>query len=294
MNHVDVIRCPAYIAGQKQKMMKRCTAIILMLLFITGYKAGAQSYTGKLDTSIIITQQWKMPDILKEISGITSIDENRLACIQDEKGIIFIYNLLYDSIEKEIPFAGDFDFEGIALAGKTMYAIRSNGILYSIDNYNSAAPVIKEIPTWLTVKQNTEGLCYDAKHNRLLIAIKDKDPVGKNYKGIYEYNLRNGKLARKPVFRINLNDTIFHKDHKIRPSDLAVNPGTGDIYITDGERPSLLIMSPAGLLKKIYYLDGKDFHLPEGITFSKQGQLFICNERGLLKAGNITEIVINE
>lgn len=273
--------------------MKRSAGLftLIMLCCIT---TQAQVNKPKPDTTILITQQWKMPAILREISGITCIDENRLACVQDERGIIYIYNLISDSIEKEIPFAGNFDFEGIALAGKTMYAIRSNGILYSIQKYNSDTPVVAEIKTWLKAKQNAEGLCYDAKHNRLLIAIKGNDPVGKDYKGIYAYSLKTGKLDRKPVLKINFNDSIWgNTGHRMQPSDLAINPHTGDIYIIDGETPSILVMSPQGIHKKLYYLDRTEFKLPEGISFSKKGQLFICNEGKLLGQGNITEIVIN-
>ena len=270
--------------------------ITIALLSFTGKRSEkAGELIGRQDTTIIITQEWKLPAALKEVSGITCLGEHRLACIQDEKGVLFMYNLIYDSVEKEIPFAGNFDFEGIALAGKTMYAIRSNGILYSIKNYNSDTPTVKEIKTWLTVKQNVEGLCYDQKHNRLLIAIKGADPVGKDYKGIYAYDLRTGKLNRKPVLKINFNDPVWNNSgHKMQPSDLAINPLTGDIYIIDGETPSLLIMSPNGEHKKLYHLDTKDFHLPEGIAFSKTGQLFICNEGGLLGRGNIVEIVLND
>ncbi len=268
---------------------------ITLLAFTSQRSEKAAELIGRQDTTIIITQEWKLPAALKEISGITCLDENRLACIQDEKGVLFIYNLIYDSVEKEIPFAGNFDFEGIALAGKTMYAIRSNGILYSIKNYNSDTPTVAEIKTWLSIKQNVEGLCYDQKHNRLLIAIKGADPVGKDYKGIYAYDLRTRKLNRTPVLKINFNDPVWNNSgRKMQPSDLAINPLTGDIYILDGETPSLLIMSPNGIHKKLYHFDSKDFHLPEGIAFSKTGQLFICNEGGLMGKGNIVEIVLND
>ena len=34
-----------------------------------------------------------LPKKLKEISGITEIDSSRIACIQDEREIVFIYDL---------------------------------------------------------------------------------------------------------------------------------------------------------------------------------------------------------
>lgn len=35
-----------------------------------------------------------LPDILREISGLTSIDSTSFACIQDENGILFIYDAI--------------------------------------------------------------------------------------------------------------------------------------------------------------------------------------------------------
>ncbi len=279
------------------KIILNFLAAITVTLLSFGISAAGKvpGVPAQHDTAIIITQKWKLPAALKRVSGITCIDENRLACIQDEKGILFIYNLIYDSVEKQIPFNGSGHFEGLALAGKTMYAIRSNGILYSIENYNSNKPVVTEIKTWLTARQKVEDLCYDRQHNRLLIAIKGKDPVGKDYKGIYEYTLQNGKLNKEPVYKINFNDPIWNNTaYRMQPSGLAIHPLTGDIYMLDRETPNLLIMSSAGVLKKLYHLDTKDFHLPEGIAFSKTGQLFICNEGGLLGKGNIIEIVLGE
>ena len=48
----------------------------------TGYKIDAP------DVSIIL------PDTLHEISGLTTINSTSVACIQDEYGIIFIYDVI--------------------------------------------------------------------------------------------------------------------------------------------------------------------------------------------------------
>ena len=252
-------------------------------------------YTPKPTGEITIVKKWQLPDELKEVSGIAYISHNQFACIMDEKGIIYIYNTASNSIEKQIPFWGGGDFEGIAVAGKTIYAIRSNGILYSINNYNSAKPVIKEYKTPLTKKQNTEGLCYDEKNNRLLITIKGNEPNKVDYKGVYAFNLRNNKLDKKPVFKISLTDAILKNgedDHKLQPSDIAIHPITGDIYIIDGEHPRLLILSANGKPKLLHHLPKDEFALPEGIDFSKKGELFICNEGKLLGSGNILQVKI--
>ena len=43
--------------------------------------------------SYTIVRKWDMPIELNEISGIRWISEDKIAAVQDEEGIIFIYNL---------------------------------------------------------------------------------------------------------------------------------------------------------------------------------------------------------
>ena len=38
-------------------------------------------------------KSWELPKKLIEISGLSYIDKHRLACVQDEKGNIYVFNL---------------------------------------------------------------------------------------------------------------------------------------------------------------------------------------------------------
>lgn len=231
-----------------------------------------------------ILQKWKLPDELDEISALVILDQSRVACIQDEDGKIFIYNLNEAKIEKEIEFGDDGDYEGLAINNKDAYVLRSDGVLFEVDDYDNEDPDVKKYETSLTAHQNTEGLCLDKKNNRLLIAIKSEEKHDKKHKGVYAFDLASKKLASKPVFMINLEDPIFDRlevnqlTKKMSPSDIAINPQNGDFYLVDGRRPKLLILSPSGEPKELYLLDHDDFHQPEGIGFSTNGDLYISNE----------------
>src|SRR4051812_369285 len=54
---------------------------------------------------IDVTQNWDLPAELKEVSGIAYMGKDRIACIQDEEGTIFIYNKTANKIEKTVSFA---------------------------------------------------------------------------------------------------------------------------------------------------------------------------------------------
>jgi uncharacterized protein YjiK len=126
----------------------------------------------KTPETVSIKQQWQLPEILREVSGIAWLDKDRFACVQDEAGTIYIFNKHSGQVEKEILFTGAGDFEGLTLNGNTAYVIRSDGALFEVDmNTKKTA----EYKTGLPIENNMEGLCYDAGNNRLLIAGKAAD-----------------------------------------------------------------------------------------------------------------------
>jgi uncharacterized protein YjiK len=247
-------------------------------------------------SDVLILQTWELPSDLKEVSGISYIDEQRIACIQDEEGTIFIFNRASDKIEKEIPFAGTGDYEGIAVKGNTAYVVRADGRLYEVD-MSAGKSSVKEYKTPLTAEHNVEGLCYDKNKDQLLLAIKDDEPAKPGYKGIYAFDLSKKTFIKDPAFKIDLQHEVISttqdkKNKSIMPSAIAIHPLTNDIFITDGPKANLLIMDKSGIIKRLVQL-GNDFSQPEGITFSPQGEIFISNE-GSKQPGNILKIEVKQ
>ena len=276
INHVmDNIKAPK--SQEKEKKM-------------SNKESADQSLSG-----VSIIEKWDMPKELKEVSGIAYLGQNKFACVQDEDGIIFIYNSSSNKIEKEISFAGGGDYEGLAVNGSTAYVARSDGKIFEVD-INGGKQSAKEYATPLTSAHNVEGLCFDKKNNRLLLTIKDEEPGKKDYKGIYAFNLETKTMAKEPVLQIKLDDKKLNaenskKSKTIKPSALGIHPVTNDLYITDGPAAKLLIMDASGTIKNFITL-GNDFSQPEGITFSPQGDLFISNE-GTKQPGNIMQVKVN-
>ena len=270
----------------------------IFLLMANTEKAKWEKDDVQVSPAISIEKRWNMPKQLLEISGLSNIDDSRFACVQDEQGTIFIYNIASSSIEKEIPFGGVGDYEGLAVVGETVWVLRADGKLFEVKNINAEKPSVKEYGTHLTIKQDSEGLCYDKKNNRLLIAIKGAELAAEDYKGIYAFDLSTKKMDQKPVFKIDLLNEVFEnngsgkkKKGSMNPSGIAIHPLNGDMYLTDGRNSKLLITDAAGKIKKLYQLRTSDFPQPEGITFNAAGDLFISNE-GAKQPGNILQIKI--
>ncbi len=262
-------------------------------------KGEAKSAKVELDDDskeIKIVEKWEMPEELQEISGIAHMEGDLFACVQDEDGKIFVYNLVSKKIEKDIHFGDAGDYEGIAIVGETAYIVRSDGQLFEVKDFKRNKPTIVQHKTSLTGKQNVEGLSFDKSGNRLLLGIKGKEPRTDDYKGIYAFDLTTKQMATIPIVKIDLTDDFWNdtkRKNKINPSDLEVHPQSGEIYIVDGADPKLLVMANNGTKRNLYSLNDKDFPQPEGICITQAGDIFISNE-GKRGPGNILKISIEK
>lgn len=259
------------------------TVGLLLLVFAVVF-AFKKKHGSELEPDPLnIEKTWKLPDELNEISGMVFLDENRLACIQDEDGIIFIYNLNTKKIEDQIEFAGSGDYEGIALVNTSIYVVQGNGTLLRIENFHRD-PKVTEYETFLKSKNDVESLFFSNSRNELLVAVKERDPNSENYKGIYSFNLSTMELEREPVITIDMNDQIFERLEeknsraRFKPSDLAIHPNTGDIFSVEGSNPKFMIMNAQGKPKKLLVLHTENFPQPEGIAFDPTGGLYISTE----------------
>ncbi|HSD15308.1 MAG TPA: SdiA-regulated domain-containing protein [Flavobacterium sp.] len=243
-------------------------------------------------------KKYELPAILEEVSGLTDIDSSHVACVQDEIGTVFIYNFLKNAIVAKHKFDSLGDFEGLTFTGKSLFILRSDGRLTEWRNFDpktGAGEIFhSELPLLTT---NNEGLCFDSRNNRLLIAAKNK-PVNHAYKSerfIYEFDLDKNKLNSNPVYSINTVDleavakkyNIVQqnkttsgklKPFNFRPSSLAIHPFTSDIYIISAADRLLLVINENGKIESMERLKEDLFTKAEGITFLKDGTMIITNE----------------
>lgn len=256
--------------------------VLISSLIILGFLKKPAASVQEISEGIKIVKTWELPKELNEISGFTFLDGSRIACVQDEQGVIFIFNLTTKKLEKQITFEGSGDYEGIALHEGTAYVVKSNGTIYEVKNFMGKLKLQKH-QTSLSSSNDVEGICYDKGRNGLLITVKEKDPKSRSYKGIYLFDLQQKQLKSAPAIKLTFEeaefDNIRDKDvQKIfKPSEIALN-SKGDIFLIEGERPKLLIMNSSGKAKKLFTLDDDDFPQPEGIAFDPKGDVYISNE----------------
>lgn len=246
---------------------------------------------------IQIINKYELPEELNEISGMVWLSENKFACVQDEEGIIYIYDIELAKILNRIKFGDNGDYEGLTLNGSTAYVQRSDGTIFIISNFLEEKPTVKEYKTSLTSKQNIEGIAYDSENNRLLSVVKDKEPGKVDYKGVYAFSLNSFKMEEKPVFKLPAKDNRYKKaglkKNTFYPSGISIYKPTGHYFIVDGKQAGLLEMDKKGNILNVFDLGTKNFSQAESITFDDKGNIFISSEAGKDKA-HISQIKISE
>jgi len=255
--------------------------------------------------------EYKLQNILREISGISWYKHNIIACIQDEQAVIYLFDTEEERISDSYSFGKHGDYEDIAVYQDTAWVLESNGTLYKVKKFSKENRETLIYPTILSARNNTEGLVYDVSGKYLLIACKNQSYLNgreklNGFKAIYRFGTSDNKLKENPEFLIDLtmvNDFIKTKYLKsgplnlakklnlkdnpvFQPSGMAIHPLNDELYVISATPGKLIVMSRGGNIKNILPLDKSIFSQPEGICFSPEGDLYISNE-GKNGRGNI-------
>ncbi len=251
-------------------------------------------------------ETFKLPEILQEISGLGIDDAGLfLYAVQDELGVVYKLSKADGEIVEKIKFHKDGDYEGIELIGEDVFIVKSTGTLYQVSNLGKTNQQLKKFNSFLSRENDVEGLAYDKKNNRLLLACKGIPATGESFevvrykKVIYGFDLNNNTLNPDPIYTIQLeNIRKFLDDHRglrayeklieffsvgkenltFNPSAIAIHPISGDIFVTSSSGKVLIVLNTEGNVIHIEKLK-KSVHVqPEGLVFDKFGNLYISNE----------------
>lgn len=255
---------------------------------------------------------YELPSDLKEISGISFLNDNIVLAIQDEKGILFQYDLKQEKIINEYEFGKDDDYEDVVRVEKDVYIVISNGTIVQIKDFASENPQVAKFKTDLTKDNDIEGLGFEPKKNRLLLAAKAEGlESDENRKQIYAFDLSTMKLDSTPAYSLRLDeieayfkgDALEESSKKFlkalgnrninkvfRSSAITVHPVTNEIFVLSSINNLIAVLTPDGKISHILQFEGKEYKQPEGIAFTSDGKLFVSNEAGKNGKGNIIEL----
>lgn len=238
-----------------------------------------------------------LPRELEEASGLTDVSSTEVAIVQDELGVIFVYDLKTRGVTKQVPFGPPGDYEGLTRLGESMFVLASDGTLITVSNWRSAPRVDRrslDLPT-----SDNEGLGYDPFSHRLLIAPKSRWQSGKankHLRAVFALDPESRKLDALPALVMDvdsLSDYANAHDRalpakarngkqraalRFMPASIAVHPKTRELFVISAIDHVLASFDRAGNVTGYAMLNAERYRQPEGMTFLADGTLVIANE----------------
>lgn len=268
--------------------------IIFGILLFVGLVYYFSKTDYKYSDELKVVKTFELPFVLREVSGISHVDDTKIACIQDEDGIIFIYDLEDEQIVKEIKFGPQGDYESIRVLDSVAYVMESDGKIFKIIDFESNQRSIETYETEFASFNDMESLDYHKELKKFLTIPKENNLLNKREDFIiYLIDPEDFKIEKELFTSLNYIDSIFDmKTNRFVESDflaseLTIHPETGEIYILDSRIPKLLVLHPDGNPKKMHLLNPKDFQQPEGLSFDSKGKMYISNEESDFLEQNI-------
>jgi uncharacterized protein YjiK len=230
--------------------------------------------------------RWVLPQALREISGLALTKDGRLLVHGDEVGQVWEVDYRRGILVKQFSLGDRVvkgDFEGITIANDVLFMLASNGKLYEFrEGANGAHVAYKVHDTNLKAQCEFEGVAFDPVINALLLACKhvhDKQIRGAMV--IYRWSLVARDSASRLTQMIVPVDSVLSKNgwKNLNPSDITIDPFTGNYVIIASLERALISITPAGALVFVRPLPASHPQ-PEGVAITKDGILLVSDEGG--------------
>ena len=236
--------------------------------------------------------RWLLGAELTEVSGLALTPDGRLFAHGDEAARVFEIDYRRGAVVKQFWVGKDAlreDFEGITFAGNRFFMITSKGLLYEFPEGADGERVDFTLhDTKLGKECEFEGVAFDSTANSLMLACKN---VGeKQLRGnlvLYRYTLGDSVGTSPSELSIPMADAVGNNGWKqFRPTDIAVDPWTGNYVMVSAQEKAILQVTPAGIVVFSRLLAGSHPQA-EGVAITRDSILIVGDE-GAGQAGAIT------
>ncbi len=234
---------------------------------------------------------WIMPKALREISGLALTSDGRLLAHDDEIAKIYEIDARKGVILKSFMLGKGIhgDFEGITIAGSEIFLLMSKGVLYQFrEGGNEARVPYTKHDTKLGKECEFEGVVYEQDSAWLVLPCKivhTKDLQDDLV--LYRWKIGSSNKEGLSMLTVPLSEVIgSNKWKKFRPSDITIDPATGNYVLISSLDKGIAVVTPGGDVVWSGPLPGKH-HQPEGVAITRDSVLIISDE-GSSKPAAIT------
>ena len=239
------------------------------------------SKVGDSDTTTPLAR-WIMPRDLGEISGLALTSDGRLLAHDDEQGRVTVIDPRRGVTLKHFWIGQSVraDFEGIADVDGRIYLLASNGKLFEFHEGDDGDHVRFTVhDTHLGNECEFEGVAFDSITKTFLLPCKNigrkelRDQVV-----LFRWNPQTASAPPDGMIKIPLQRAIGANGWKaFHPSDITVDPVSGNYVMIAGPEQGLLEITPSGEVVRSVPLPGKH-HRAEGIAITSDGLLIVSDE----------------
>lgn len=247
-------------------------------------QALAQPDSGAARSPVIA--RWVLGGDLSEISGLALTGDGRLFTHGDEEGEVSEIDYRRGVLVKRFALGSQrvhADFEGITVADDVLYLLASNGKLYEFPEGADGERVAYTVhDTRLRHECEFEGVAFDPKLDALLLACKNVHTKGalRDSLVIYRWSLAGGAEVAPSRLTVPLAQVIGANGWKgFHPSDITIDPVSGDYVLVAAEEQALIEITPAGALVFARPLPTSLQHT-EGVAITTDGLLILSDEAG--------------
>ncbi|MBA2707773.1 MAG: SdiA-regulated domain-containing protein [Gemmatimonadaceae bacterium] len=226
--------------------------------------------------------KWILPAALREVSGLALTDDSRLLAHNDEQSRVYVIDP-HRGVALKMFVVGQpairADFEGITVGPGIIYMVDSNGSVYRFEEGEDREHVRYTLhDPKLGRECEFEGIAYEPDSARLLMPCKN---VGiKDLKGnLVIYRWRPEKPEEAPTMMAIPFTTLLGPTglKELHPSDITVDPATGNYVLITSPEKVIVEITPAGQLVQVIRLPG-GLRQPEGIAITNDSILIVSDE----------------
>ncbi len=239
--------------------------------------------------------RWELPTAFREVSGLALHDDGRMFLHHDERAVVAVLDTATGRLTSSYqvgaaPILGDF--EGIAIAGPSLFLVTSDGVLHQVaiprPGQPSGALPVTVTPTGVGRFCEVEGLAYDARDRVLLLACKTPraKELGRDV-AVYRWSIERRALATPD--RVVIPRSALARSRKaadFHPSSIEVNPRTGGWVLISSADRAVAAIDRDGRVVMTAPLGGRHPQ-PEGLAIDRRGRAFVSDE-GAKGSGSIS------